>query len=201
MTENTENTGEIEEKTLDKKDITYDILIDDLLEEDEGRGRGGPVDPPAASAAESKGDHPAISILDMAVRQSGVYLQKQGLPPANNDVYENFSKPFLNEAAWHYLPEGNLPDDPRIALALGVAGLGLAFLPTALAVYQKKEEEEKRRIAEERKRRRKREENDEGEMEEKPERRIPVPRSEVSKEPVPEPPWMERLEGGALSGM
>lgn len=201
MTENTENTGEVEEKTLDKKDITYDILIDDLLDEGgEGRGRGGPAELPAASAAE-KGNHPAITILDMAVKQSGAYLRKQGLPPANNDVYEDFSKPFLNTAAWHYLPEGNLPDDPRIALALGVAGLGLAFAPTLIAVYQKKEEEEKRRIAEERKRRRKREENDEGEMEEKPERRIPVPRSEVSKEPVPEPPWMERLEGGALSGI
>lgn len=198
----TENTGEIEEKTLDSKDITYDILIDDLLEEGGERpDRGGPAEPPAASAAE-KGDHPALTILDMAVNQSGVYLRKQGLPAANNDIYESFSKPFLNTAAWHYLPEGNLPDDPRIALALGVAGLGLAFAPTLIAVYhQKKEEEEKRRIAEERKRRRKREEDDDGEMEEKPERRIPVPRSEVSKEPVPEPPWMERLEGGALTGI
>lgn len=195
MTEDIENTGEIEEKTLDKKDITYDILIDDLLEEDEGRGLGGPVDPPAASAAESKGDHPAISILDMAVRQSGVYLQKQGLPPANNDVYENFSKPFLNTACWHYLPDGDLPDDPRIALALGVAGLGLAFLPTALAVYQRKEEEE-RRIAEEverrRKRRREKEEENSG-------------REEGEKEEIetfgPAPDWMERLEGGALLGI
>lgn len=195
MTENTENTGEVEEKTLDKKDITYDILIDDLLEEG-----GGPAELPAASAAE-KGNHPVVTVLDMAVKQSGEFLRKQNLPPANTAVYESFSKPFLNEAAWYYLPEGNLPDDPRIALALGVAGLGLAFAPTLIAVYQKKEEEEKRRIAEERKKRRKREENDEGEMEEKPERRIPVPRSEVSKEPVPEPPWMERLEGGALSGM
>lgn len=208
MTENTENTetGEIpgegegiEEKTLDRKDITYDILIDDLLE-DEGRGLGGPAEPPASSAAE-KGDHPAITVLDMAVKQSGAYLRKQGLPPANNDVYESFSKPFLNEALWHYLPEGTLPDDPRFALVMGVAGLGLAFSPTLIALYHKREEEEKRRIAEERKKRRKREENDEGEMEEKPERRIPVPRSEVSKEPVPEPPWMERLEGGALLGI
>ena len=106
----------------------------------------------------------------------------------------------MNEALWHYLPEGNLPDDPRIALALGVAGLGLAFAPTLIAVYQKKEEEEKRRIAEERKRRRKREENDEGEEEEKPERRIPVPRSK-SRKNRSRNRLMERLEGGALTGI
>lgn len=184
------------EATIDPKDITYDIILDDTEERPD---RGGPR--AVGGPAEEKGDHPVLTILDMGIKQSGDYLKKQNLPPANNDVYENFSKPFLNEAAWHYLPDGSLPDDPRFALVLGVAGLGLAFAPTLIAVYQKKEEEEKRRIAEERKRRRKREENDEGEMEEKPERRIPVPRSEVSKESVPEPPWMERLEGGALTGI
>jgi len=195
----TENTGEIEEKTLDRKDITYDILIDDLLEEGEGRGLGGPAEPPAASAAE-KGNHPAITILDMAVKQSGAYLRKQGLPAANNDVYENFSKPFLNTAAWHYLPEGNLPDDPRIALALGVAGLGLAFLPTAIAVYQKKEEEERRRIVEKKIRRNQKNQRREKENSEREEEGEGEEREEVKEEPAG-PDWMERLEGGALLGI
>lgn len=201
MTENTENTGEVEEKTLDKKDITYDILIDDLLEEGGERpDRGGPAEPPAASAAEPKGDHPAISILDMAVRQSGVYLRKQGLPEANNDIYESFSKPFLNTAAWHYLPEGNLPDDPRIALALGVAGLGLAFLPTAIVVYQKKEEEERRRIVEKKIRRNQKNQRREKENSEREEEGEGEEREEVKEEPAG-PDWMERLEGGALLGI
>jgi len=180
----------IGEKDLDKKDITYDIIIDDLLE-DEGRGSAG-YDESSASA-EPKGDHPAISILDMAIRQSGAYLKGRGLPPANNDVYENFSKPFLNEALWHYLPEGNLPDDPRIALALGVAGLGLAFAPTMIAIYQKQEEEEKRRIAEEQRKKKKREERKSGEETEREE--------EPAELGDNFPDWIERLEGGALSGI
>lgn len=201
---------ETEEVTVDKKDITYDILIDDT-EERPDRGASGASSGPA----EEKGDHPAIAILDMAIKQSAVFLKEQGLPPANNAVYESFSKPFLNEALWHYLPEGTLPDDPRFALVMGVAGLGLAFSPTLIALYHKREEEKKREEQEKkRKKERRSEENDEREEEEKEEKRIvmknpvtgkeyPVKRrSEVgTPEVVPSPDWMTRLEGGALRGM
>ena len=191
--------------TIDPKDITYDVILDDG---DERPGRDAP-----GASSEPKGDHPCLVILDMAVKQSAVYLKKQGLPPANNDVYENFSKPFLNEAAWHYLPDGSLPDDPRFALALGVGGLALAFAPTLLALYQKQEEEKKR---EEQEKKRRKERREEEEREEEEERRIirnpvtgkeiPVGRPPREREeppgPVAEPPgWMTRLEGGALSGM
>ncbi len=186
-----------EEATIDPKDITYDIILDDTEERPD---RGGPR--AVGGPAEEKGDHPVLTILDMGIKQSGEYLKKQNLPPANNDVYENFSKPFLNTACWHYLPDGSLPDDPRFALALGVAGLGLAFAPTLLAVYERKEEEKRRAVQEKRRRKQRREEeNAEGEMEEKTETRIPVKRSEVQPDPVPEPPWMERLESGMLGGM
>jgi len=186
---------ETEAATIDPKDITYDILIDDTERPD----RGGPE--AAGGPAKPQGDHPVVTVLDMAVKQSGEFLRKQNLPPANMAVYESFSKPFLNEACWHYLPDGGLPDDPRFALVLGVAGLGLAFAPTLLAVYEQKEEEKRRELEEKKRRRKREEENAEGEMEEKTETRIPVKRSEVSADPVPEPPWMERLEGGGLVGM
>lgn len=181
---------ETDEATIDPKDITYDVLIDDTE-----RPAGGP----ASAAGEERGDHPVLTILDMAVKQSAVYLKKQGLPPANNDVYENFSKPFLNDAAWHYLPDGSLPDDPRFALVVGVAGLGLAFAPTLIAVYQRGEEEKKREEQEKKRRKQRREEeSSEGEEEENSMQRKPdVPPGPVAAPP----PWMERLEGGALTGM
>lgn len=181
------------EETIDRKDVTPDFLIDDLTSEKEDRP-GGEV---SAEPLKEKGDHPVITILDMAVKQSGEYLRKQNLPPANNAVYESFSKPFLNEACWHYMPDGSLPDDPRLALVLGVGGLGLAFAPTLIAVYHRKEEEEKRKEQEKkrRKQREQKEKNDEeGEEEEN--------RGEENRiEEVEPPDWMTRMEGGALPGM
>ncbi len=176
--------------TVDKKDITYDILIDETERPDLGGGpeaAGGPAGP--------KGDHPLITVLGMAVKHSGGYLQKQNLPPPNTDVYEDFSKPFLNEALWYYLPDGGSLDDPKVALVVGVAGLGLAFTPTLIALYERKEEEKKREEQEKkRKRNRRTEENGEGEEEEKQEREEPPA--------TPPPDWMTRLEsGGRLGGM
>ncbi|WOX55058.1 hypothetical protein R6Y95_06170 [Methanoculleus palmolei] len=193
-----------EEATIDPKDITYDILIDDTERPD----RGGPEAP-----AEERGDHPAISILDMAVKQSGVYLKKNGLPGANNDVYEHFSKPFLNDALWHYLPDGTIPDDPRLALVIGAGGLALAFAPTLIALYERKEEEKKKELEEKKRKKERRTEETEEKEDEAPMttfrnpvtgREIPVgrPPREREEPPAAEPPdWMTRLEGGALSGM
>ena len=204
-----------EEATIDPKDITYDILIDDTEERPDRAG--GPA--AAGSPAEEKGDHPVVEILGMAVKHSGGYLEKQHLPPPNTDIYKDFSKPFLNEACWYYLPDGGLPDDPRVALALGVGGLALAFAPTLIALYERKEEEKKREEQEKKRKKERREEAEEGEeeKEEKEERQViknpvtgkayPVKRrSEVVKrrsdpEAVPSPDWMTRLESGMLGGM
>lgn len=177
------------EATIDPKDITYDILIDDTERPDRGgsEAAGGPVEP--------KGDHPVVAVLDMAMKHSGGYLQKQNLPPPNTDIYKDFSKPFLNEACWYYLPDGTLPDDPRLALALGVGGLALAFAPTLLAVYERKEQEQKKELEEKKRRKQRREEETEEREEEQ--RKPDVPPG-----PVAEPPdWMTRLESGMLGGM
>lgn len=69
--------------TIDKKDITYDIILDDT--EAERQDRGGPE--AAGGPAEPQGDHPIVTVLDMAVKQSGEFLRKQSLPPANTAVY------------------------------------------------------------------------------------------------------------------
>ena len=167
---------------VDSKDITYDLILD----------AGDLDDQRAKTADRDLGDHPILTILDMAVKQSGVYLKKQGLEPPNNAVYESFSKPFLNEAAWHYLPDGSLPDDPKIALVLGVAGLGLAFAPTLIAVYQKREAEEKRK-AEEKKRKAEEKTQDAEDRDDT----VPGPVSG----PDEVPGWMRRLEGGSISGL
>ncbi len=184
------------EEKIDRKDVTLDFLIDDAGEAGDRTGAGG------APPVEDRGDHPAIAILDMAVKQSGEYLRKEGLPAANNAVYEHFSKPFLNTALWHYLPDGSIPDDPRVALALGVGGLGLAFLPTLLALNQKKAEEEKK---EKRAKEKKREEREEGE-EEKEKGRVfhnVITGEEIGRaSPSPAgPDWLSRMGENAGAGM
>lgn len=184
MTEEATSPTSQEEK-INNKDVTLDFLIDE-------REDGATRTDPSGTSPEKTGDHPAVTILDMAVKQSAEYLQKQNLPPANNAVYESFSKPFLNTALWHYLPDGDLPDDPRIALALGVGGLGLAFAPTLIALHQKKEEENMREKQENQRRKEKRteKENEEDMIEKTP------PSPETT-----DPDWLERLENTGLPGM
>jgi len=121
------------------KDITEEVAIEEKKEEEE---------------VEEKGDHPAITLLDLAINQVSEYCKKNNLPEPNKGVYESFSRPFLNRAFWHYLPSGDLPDDPRLMLLLGVAGLGFACLPTVMAFWKKeklKKEEKKEEKTEEKK--------------------------------------------------
>lgn len=189
--------------TVDKKDITYDVLmIDDDDERSPGSGPGS-----AGGPAEDRGDHPVIYVLDLAVKQSGDYLQGEGLPPPNNAVYENFSKPFLNDALWHYLPDGGVPDDPRIALALGVAGLGLAFAPTMIALWHRRQEEEKREQERQKQQKREREARqnpNEQAAQTEEDTQDHEEREQERQSPSDYPNWLTRIEsggGGRLGGM
>jgi hypothetical protein len=121
---------------LKSKDITLDLEI-----------KAEPVEEGAEETEEKeeRGDHPAVVLLDMAVKQSVEMCKKNRLPPPNMKFYNEFSKPFLNEAFWHYFPSGDLPDSPRVALFLGVAGLGLAYIPTIMAYYSRMKEERDKR--------------------------------------------------------
>jgi len=190
--------------TVDKKDITYDVLmIDDEDERSPGSGPGGS----AGGPAEDRGDHPVIYVLDLAVKQSGEYLKGEGLPPPNNAVYENFSKPFLNDALWHYLPDGGVPDDPRIALALGVAGLGLAFAPTMIALWHRRQEEEKREQERQKQQKREREARqnpNEQAAQTEEDTQDHEEREQERQSPSDYPNWLTRIEsggGGRLGGM
>jgi len=119
---------------LKSKDITPDLEI--KAESTEGAEE--------TEEKEERGDHPAVVLLDMAVKQSVEMCKKNGLPPPNMKFYNEFSRPFLNEAFWHYFPSGDLPDSPRVALFLGVAGLGLAYIPTIMAYYSRMKEEKRK---------------------------------------------------------
>jgi len=193
---------ETETVTVEKKDITYDVLIGDEDERSPGSGPGGSGGP-----AEDRGDHPVIYILDMAVKQGGEYLKGEGLPPPNNAVYENFSKPFLNDALWHYLPDGGVPDDPRIALVLGVAGLGLAFAPTMIALWHRRQEEERKEQERQNQQRREREakqnQNEQAAQTEE-DTQDHEEREQERQSPSDYPNWLTRIEsggGGRLGGM
>ncbi|WP_290595839.1 MULTISPECIES: hypothetical protein [unclassified Archaeoglobus] len=129
-----------DELEFESKDITDDIILKVTTDEEK-------EDAEAEEAGEEKPekipeeDHPAIALLDLAVKQSVEFCKSQGLPEPNMAIYENFSRPFLNKAFWHYLPEGDLPDDPKLALLLGIAGLGFAYIPTIMAFWKKQKEE------------------------------------------------------------
>lgn len=132
-----------DELEFESKDITDDVVLKVTTDEEKG--------PKEAEAEETEEepekeipeeDHPAITLLDMAFNQSIEFCKAQKLPEPNKAVYENFSRPFLNKAFWHYLPEGDLPDDPKLALLLGFAGLGFAYIPTIMAFWRKQKEKE-----------------------------------------------------------
>ncbi len=120
----------VEEPEIEAKDITEEVAIEEKKEDEE--------------VEEEKGDHPAITLLDLAIDQAVEYCKKNNLPEPNKGIYEGFSRPFLNKAFWHYLPGGDLPDDPRLMLILGVAGLGFACLPTVMAFWRKEKSKEKK---------------------------------------------------------
>ena len=120
-----------EEGFLNEKDIT-DIVISDEQEQEQ-------VEEAQEKPKEQipEGDHPGIAIIDIALSQAVEFCKKNNIPEPNLAVYQSFSRSFLNKALWHSFPSGDLPDDPRIALLLGVSGLGFACLPTVLYFFRK----------------------------------------------------------------
>ena len=171
---------------IEGKDITDVILsADEAAAGDKDTGK-------------DRGDHPFVTVLDMAVSTGADACVKEGYPAPNQTVYRNFSRPFLNTTMWHYFPDGNVPDDPRIALALGAAGLGLAFAPVLMEVYRRRKEEENKEPEER-----------EAEIPKEEERIIknPVTGHEyrVADGPIKRgnesPVWMERLQSGIIPGL
>lgn len=157
-----------------KKDITEDIILADEKRE-------------AALETVPKADHAVVTLLDIAFDTGTDYLKKEGYPAPMDGVYKHFSRPFLNKAAWCYLPDQQLPEDPRVALLLGVGGLVLAFSPALIEVYKRRKAEEKEGSEEKK---------EEAPKEVKPEL---ITAKEGLEAPLPEaPPWMKRIEAGGM---
>lgn len=163
---------------LNKTDITADLVIDgDFTEEEEETASGGA----------EMGDHPLLALIDIGIKTSEGYLKGEGLPGPNTALYDGFSRPFLNTALWHYMPDGEIPDDPRIALALGVGGLALAFTPTLIAVKDRAEKEKRR--------------EKEKEKEKEKARAAAALEEEEHREIGPLPTWAARLDGMSVPGI
>lgn len=84
-----------------------------------------------------------MTLLDIAFETGAEYLKKEGYPAPMDGVYKNFSRPFLNKAAWCYLPDQQLPEDPKVALLLGEGGLVLAFSLVLIEMYMRRKAEER----------------------------------------------------------
>ncbi len=88
-------------------------------------------------------DHAFLPLLDIAIDQSLEYCEKEGLPRPNLSLWENFSRPYMNRALWHYCPD-DLPDSPALCLILGSAGIGIMYVPVIMALVEKGQKEEKK---------------------------------------------------------
>ncbi len=91
-------------------------------------------------------DHAALALIDIAIDQSFEYCKKEGLPEPNTALWENFSRPFMNRALWHYCPD-DIPDSPVLCLILGSAGIGIMYIPIIMALMEKQEGGEKKKSA------------------------------------------------------
>lgn len=185
-------SDEISDLPGNNKDITADLLDFDISDEDDQIGSDG--GPGGSHDDEEKGDHPGIALLDMAIKTGGDYARKERLPPPNEALYEGFSRPFLNSALWHYLPDGSVPDDPRLGLLAGVAGLALACAPTAIAVYRREEEKKKQK-----EKKRKDPDEEAGRESERPADRPAA--APVDPHPGPAPSWAARLDDMMVPGL
>lgn len=67
----------------------------------------------------------------------------QGLPAPAGFIWENFSRPLLNKALFHYMPENLTPQSPALCLSLGIGGLVAAHIPCYIGYQAKKAAEAK----------------------------------------------------------
>ena len=129
------------EEQLNKKNITSEILgLDNEVDFDldtcteEEHTEAVPVDPTA--------DNAIVNIIDLFITTSPAILAKYGYPSPDMTIWEEWAKPNLNVAFNHYVPAGTMAGGavtmPVIAGVIGVAAIGVAFLPVILAHLDKK---------------------------------------------------------------
>lgn len=81
-------------------------------------------------------EHSLLWLLDAGMEQSKSFCVSQNLPAPNTVIWENFSRPLLNKALLHYMPDSLTPESPAACLALGIIGIAAAHIPPYIA-YKK----------------------------------------------------------------
>jgi hypothetical protein len=139
----------------DGKDITAEIEIKPQ------NVQGAEVKPEAPAPQEGAGevevipdsDHALTEFIEMGIQYTDEHarnLRSRGIevPEVNKPLWEKFAKPFLNRAFWHYFPESDGLEDPRLALLAGGALTAMAVAPSLVGIinyYRAENERQKKR--------------------------------------------------------
>lgn len=91
------------------------------------------------------GDNALVNVLDLFISTSPMVLNKYDLPSPDLTIWREWARPNLNTAMNHYFPagSGSSVSTPLMAAFIGIAALGLTFLPIILRLVDKKKQEEK----------------------------------------------------------
>jgi len=92
-------------------------------------------------------DNAIVNVLDLFITSSPAIFARYGYPSPDLTVWKEWAKPNLNVAFNHYVPVGAMVGGavtmPIIAAFIGVAAIGVAFLPVILHhIDVKKREQE-----------------------------------------------------------
>jgi len=144
------------EEEINSKNITPEIIGGDFFDLDELSSENPPVDD-FEELNNKKPDDPTadndiVNILDLFITTSPVILAKYGYPSPDLTIWKDWAKPNLNVAFNHYAPAGAMVGGavnmPVIAAFIGVAAIGVAFLPVILFHIEKKKKESEIQLCE-----------------------------------------------------
>jgi hypothetical protein len=85
-------------------------------------------------------EHSLLWLIDTGIQQSKEFCVKADLPEPATAIYENFSRPLLNKALLHYIPDTGNVQSPAACLMLGLAGVAACYIPVLIAMQQKRTE-------------------------------------------------------------
>jgi len=140
----------------DAKDITAEIEIKPQNANAEGKPEAPAPQEAGGAEVIPESDHALTEFIEMGIQYTDEHaknLRSRGIevPEVNKPLWEKFAKPFLNRAFWHYFPESDGLEDPRLALLAGGALTAMAVAPSLVGIinyYRAENEREKRRSKE-----------------------------------------------------
>ena len=139
----------------ESKDITAEVEIKSQNAEAKPEAPISPEEGTGETEVIPDSDHALTEFLNMAINYTDEHakqLKQRGIevPEVNKPLWENFGKPLLNRAFWHYFPESDGMDDPRMALIVGGAMTVMAVAPSLIGIvryYRAENEKQKRKAA------------------------------------------------------